>query len=117
MSFDYKIENDHLHIVCEKQNYWYYIGSLEGINSKVIENNPVAPAVNQLTIELGLLGIGFPQFTVDYNNITEGAKILNKVEQMINDLIMYTQNKKKIAHTRKAEMGEALLKFLSTFNR
>lgn len=112
MVFDYKIENDHLNIICVGQTSWHYIGSLRGVTAKIIENAAVA-AGGQITIEISF-PTGLPErFIVTYNNVTEAGKVLNKSEQLVKDLINYTQQKEKVAHDTRNVMEAVILNLLN----
>ena len=96
-NFEYQIVDNHLRINVSGQSYWV---SLQGMKSlpyarcfdpNKVNGMPVGPAGVQAVI----LDITFPERTlnlsINYNDIHEGAQLLNKIEQLIKDLIAYSK--------------------------
>lgn len=90
-SLQYKITKDHLNLSYNNENQWIYIGSIKGVNARITENNAAVGANgNSINFEFT-----FPEKQVNFNipcqNNMEAVKIIKYGEQLINELIEYTQ--------------------------
>jgi hypothetical protein len=86
-SFDYKIKDKHLTITCGGQSHYYYIGAMVGVDyARIWDNQP------NISLE-----IAFPSrlamHNIAYTTPFEGAALLKKGEQLIQELIAYTQSR------------------------